>query len=131
MSHDVRFKNSFTCVISGPNDSGKSSFCIELLHNLELLCTVPICDGDIVVLRREERCPPRNSWPLPTLEKGKFDDGVPENLRNAGSRPCIIILDDLLNEVYSKKVCHLFTKGNHRNISVILLSQILFTRGVL
>jgi len=38
-----------------------------------------------------------------------------------------VILDDLLNDVYSKQVCDLFTKGSyHRNISVILITQKLF-----
>jgi len=38
--------------------------------------------------------------------------------------------DDLLNEVYSKDVCDLFTKGSHhRNISVILITQNLFHQG--
>jgi len=40
------------------------------------------------------------------------------------------ILDDLLNDVYSKEVCNLFTKGSrHRNISVILINQNLFHQG--
>ena len=38
-----------------------------------------------------------------------------------------MILDDLLNDVFSKQVCDLFTKGSHhRNISVILITQNLF-----
>ena len=41
-----------------------------------------------------------------------------------------MILDVLLNDVYSKQVCDLFTKGSHqRNISVILLTQNLFHQG--
>jgi len=37
------------------------------------------------------------------------------------------IPDDLLNEVYSKDLCDLLTKGSHhRNISVILITQNLF-----
>ena len=52
---------------------------------------------------------------------------MPDNLTNPGCKPCLIILEDLLNGVFSKEVCHLFTKGNHhRNISVILITQNLF-----
>jgi hypothetical protein len=41
-----------------------------------------------------------------------------------------VILDDLLNDVYSQQVCNLFTKGSHhRNISVILITQNLFHQG--
>jgi hypothetical protein len=39
----------------------------------------------------------------------------------------VIALENLLNEVYSKDLCQLFTKGSHhRNISVILIKQNLF-----
>jgi len=59
-----------------------------------------------------------------------FHEAVPQNFGNEHSKPCLIILDDLLNEVYSKDVCDLFTKGSHhRNISVILITQNLFHQG--
>jgi len=52
---------------------------------------------------------------------------VPENFENKNGKPCLIILDDLLDVAYSKDVCDLFTKGSHhRNISVILITQNLF-----
>jgi hypothetical protein len=52
---------------------------------------------------------------------------VPEDFKNEGGRPALIILDDLLTEVYSKEVCTLFTKDcQHRNISVLLITQNLF-----
>jgi len=39
----------------------------------------------------------------------------------------VFILDDLLNEVYSRAVWDLFTKGSHhRNFSVILITQNFF-----
>ena len=41
--------------------------------------------------------------------------------------PSLVILDDLLNDVYSKQVCELFTRGSHyRIISVILVTQNVF-----
>jgi len=59
-----------------------------------------------------------------------FHEVVPQNFGNDRGKPCLIILDDVLNEVYSKDVCDLFTKGNHhRNISVILITQNLFHQG--
>jgi hypothetical protein len=44
----------------------------------------------------------------------QLHEGVPENLRNAQGRARLIILGDLLNEVYSKDVCDLFSKGSHQ-----------------
>ena len=52
-------------------------------------------------------------------------DGVPENFENAQGKPCLIL--DLLNEVYSRAVCDLITKGSyHRSLSVILITQNVF-----
>jgi hypothetical protein len=43
---------------------------------------------------------------------------VPENIENKEGKAALIILDDLLTEVYSEKVRLLFTRGcHHRNIS--------------
>ena len=123
MSEDLRFKHPFTCIISGPSGSGKSSFCIKLLQNLESLSTETRFDGGILWCYGESNA-------VPSVDVGRriqFHEGVPENFTNTGSKPCLIILDDLLNEVYSKEVCQLFTKGSHhRNISVILITQNLF-----
>jgi hypothetical protein len=54
-------------------------------------------------------------------------EGLPENFENSRGLQCLFILDDLLNEVYSRAVCDLFTKGSHhRNLSVILITQNFF-----
>ena len=67
---------------------------------------------------------------LASLHKDvSFHEGVPQNFGNDHGKLCLLIPDDLLNEVYSKDVCDLFTKGNHRNISVILITQNLFHQG--
>jgi len=53
--------------------------------------------------------------------------GLPENFENAQGLPCLFILDDLLNEVFSRAVCDMFTKGSHqRNLSVILITPNVF-----
>jgi len=71
---------------------------------------------------------PEKSWPL--HKNVSFHEGVPQNFGNDHGRHCLIILDDLLNEVYSKDVCDLFTKGSHhKNISFILITQNLFHQG--
>ena len=59
-----------------------------------------------------------------------YQEGLPEKSGNTLGEPSLIIMDDLLNQVYSREVCDLFTKGSHhRNISVLLLTQNLFHRG--
>jgi len=55
---------------------------------------------------------------------------VPEDFGIANGEPSLVILDDLLTDVYSKQVCALFTRGSHhRNLSVILITQNLFHQG--
>ena len=45
-------------------------------------------------------------------------------------KPSLVILDDLLNDVYFKQVCDLFTRGSHhRNISFDFITQNLFHQG--
>jgi hypothetical protein len=52
---------------------------------------------------------------------------LPENFENAQGQACLFILDDLLNEMYSRTVYDLFTKGtHHRILSVILITQTFF-----
>jgi len=47
MASDIRFKHPFTCIIGGPTGSGKSSFCIRFLQNLDTLCTEPDFPGEL------------------------------------------------------------------------------------
>jgi hypothetical protein len=58
MSHDLRFKHPFSCIIAGPSASGKSSFCIQLLQNLKSLCTKPSFDGGILWCYGEDNTVP-------------------------------------------------------------------------
>jgi hypothetical protein len=128
----LRFKHSFTCIIAGPSSSGKSSFCITLLQNLDMLCTEKEFKGWIIWCYSEKTAVPHKQ--LSALNKNvQYYKGVPGNnnkFANAKGEPCLIILDDLLTEVFSEDVCVLFTRGSpHRHISVILITQNLFHQG--
>jgi len=60
----------------------------------------------------------------------RIHEGVPEDFGSANSESSLVILDDLLTDVYSKQLCELFTRGSHHhNISVILIAQNLFHQG--
>jgi len=114
--------------VSGPTGTDKSSFTLRLLQHLDSLCTEPNFTGGIKSCYSEKPAVPRRE--LASLHKDSFHEGVHQNFGNNHGKPCLIILDDLLNEVYSKDVCDLFTKGSHhRNISLILITQNLFHQG--
>lgn len=129
MANDVRFKHPFTCIIGGPTGSGKSTFCINFLQNLDTLCTERDFPGGIVWCYSEQSAVPRQQ--LTDLGRNvRVHEGVPENFENAKNEPCLFILDDLLNEVFSRAVCDLFTRGSHhRNLSVILITQNFFHKA--
>jgi hypothetical protein len=126
MASDIRFKHPFTCIIGGPTGSGKSTFCIRFLQNLDTLCTEPDFPGGIVWCYSEQSAVPQQQ--LAALKKNvQVREGLPETFENTRGLPALYILDDLLNEVFSRAVCDLFTKGSHhRNLSVILITQNFF-----
>jgi len=122
------FKHPFGCLLSGPSGPGKTSFCIRFLQNLKTIFTVADFSGGIVCCYSEI-----SSFPYRNFARTKhfhFQEGVPADFNNSGEKPCLIILDYLLNTAYSKDVCDLFSKGRfHRNISVILITHYLFHQG--
>ena len=125
MTEDLKFKAPFTCIISEPSGSGKSSFCIRFLQNHETLCTERHFAGGIIW------CYSERAAVLSLGKNVRFHEAIPEKVGDAQQqRPCLMILDDLLNVVYSQQMCDLFTKGrHHRNINVILIKQNLFHQG--
>jgi hypothetical protein len=129
MIGDLKFKHPFTCIISGPTGSGKSTFSIQFLKHIDLLCTEPNFDGGIIWCYSEKTAVPTKQ--LSELKKNiQFQEGLSDNFGNPNGKPSLIILDDLLNQVYSKDVCDLFTKGSHhRNISLLLVLQKLIPSG--
>jgi len=97
----------------------------RVLQNLDALCTEREFGGGIIWCYSEKTAVPKSKQ-LPS--NTTYQEGVPEIFGDC--KPRLVILDDLLNDVYSKQVCDLFTRGcHHRNISVILVTQNLFHQG--
>jgi len=58
MADDIRFKNPFTCIVSGPSGSDKSSFTLRLVH-LDSVCMEPKFSGGIIWCYSEKSAVPR------------------------------------------------------------------------
>ena len=71
-----------------------------LLANLKTLCTVADFSGGIVWCYSEISA---NTYrQLAGTKRVRFHEGVPADFNNSGDKPCLIILEDLLNTAYLK-----------------------------
>ena len=127
---DTRFQHPFSCVISGPSNSGKTYFVKELITHIDRFVSKPI--ENIVYIF--------DCWQplydeLLKLRQIKFVNGIPDALDDDELLPVsknnLLIIDDVMkdasNNVQIEKV---FTQYvHHRNLSAIYLVQNLFFQG--
>jgi len=82
MVSDIRFKHPFTCIIGGPTESGKSTFCIRFLQNLDTLCTETDFPGGMIWCYSEQSAVLQRH--LASLSKNEqVREGPTENFENA------------------------------------------------
>lgn len=116
----------FTCVIAGPSKSGKTNLLTEIISKNERLIRPRI--GRIVYCF--------SVW-QPEFEKlekkhgVEFHQGMCDVSVLRSDENNLIIYDDLMDEcAVDKSILDLFTKGSHHmNISVIVLTQNVFSKG--
>ena len=53
----LKFMNPFSCIVSGPSKSDKTSFSISFLQKLDSLYTESECDGGIIWFRKVRSYP--------------------------------------------------------------------------
>jgi len=78
MADDLKFKHPFTCIVSGPTGSGKSSFTLRLLQYLDSLCTEQNFSGGIIWCYSEKSAVPRRE--LASLHEDVFTRVYPRIL---------------------------------------------------
>jgi GTPase SAR1 family protein len=81
MCDDLKFKHPFTCIISGPTGSGKTSFCIKFLRHLDSLSTEANFNGGITWCFGEKTAVPsqQQQQQLASLKTEiKYHEVVPE-----------------------------------------------------
>lgn len=119
-----QFQHPFSMIVSGPSGCGKTTFLSKLLDNISWMIKPSI--AKIIWCYSEN-----NSIPKTDFKEIQYAQGIPDFIDNVKNEPLLIILDDLMNNSDNSKISELFIKGSHhRNISVILVTQNIFHKGV-
>lgn len=110
-------------MVSGPSGCGKTTFINQLLENISWMIYPKI---EKIIWCYSEN----NAIPNLNFDDIKYVQGIPEVIDNVTNKRILVILDDLM-DADSSKISELFTKGSHhRNISVVLITQNIFHKGV-
>lgn len=119
----MKFKHPFTCLVSGPTQSGKTWFTVKFLTNLgEMVKPLP---SRIIWCHGQDQ----HGLKLPDNVEVTDDLSIIDTI--AGAEPTLLVLDDLMQEAAEdRRISNLFTKGSHhKDLSVIMLVQNIFHQG--
>lgn len=122
----MEFSHPFTCLVSGPTKSGKTTWTIKFLENANLLINPP---PQQIIYCYNEWQPNYNR--LQNLSNIQLVEGLPNliELKQTAHIPKLLVLDDFMESFGSAKdkLSTLFTRGAHHwNTSCIHLVQNLF-----
>jgi len=130
-------QHPFTCILSGPTQSGKTEWVLKLLENRKIMIEPPVekilyCYGEQQekLERLSEKMNKGSNSNIFSLHEGLPTREMLDRL-SADDAGKLLILDDLMEDVQQNElVAELFTRGSHhRNLSVLLITQNLFVKG--
>ena len=115
INFEADFSHPFTCIISGPSSSGKTTFIKKLI---DISDTRIVPSPSVIVYVYTE-------WQsvFDEMKGVEFRKSIPSlnDLDNA-----LLIIENFMNEI-DMGIANFFTRGSHhRNVSVILVTQNLF-----
>lgn len=129
-----KFKHPFTCLISGPTESGKTFLIRNILKNYKFLFynLLPKNVSILRVLWCYGQWQNLYSIPISDNIIIQYTDSIVNDGIIKQFSPNIIIVDDLLNEFdKTKHLENIFIKkSHHMNISVIFVVQNLFAKSI-
>ena len=117
---DSRLAHPFTCIVSGPTGSGKSVFTLKLIEYVREIISppperIPFCYGEYQKI-------------FDNYPGADFHDELPDVSSFDGKKRTLLMMDDLMTST-DDRVVDIFTKiSHHRNLSVVYLTQNLFTK---
>ena len=128
-SMTLTFQHSFSMMVTGPSQSGKTEWTRKLLL---LLLIQPPPERILWCFGQWQPLYENLQKKIPCIE---FVHGIPDYLHSSQfispDKRNLIILDDLMTEAKcDQRIADLFTKGSHhRNISIVYLTQNVFPQG--
>lgn len=127
MAHDLRLKKNCKLFISGPSNSGKTTFIQSLLKNAENFLSQPTSKTIYYYTQWQEKFDEMAGDGVVDIFI-EDNENIIEELKNLSSDgPIFVVFDDMINTKNMAQIANLYsTVGRHSNISMAFLTQKLF-----
>jgi predicted kinase len=131
--YDVSFKNPSSFILAGASQSGKTTFTLNILRNIDVMFEKPSCKENIIYFYNQwqdgfESFKNENivkEW----IEKLPSTDDIIEKTLAHKESGSVIIIDDFAQQL-NRDTIDIFTKlCHHTNSVIILLTQNLFSKN--
>lgn len=127
----LKLRHPFNCFVAGSSGSGKTVLIRNILKNWnDAFHNLPT-NSQLEVTWIYGQQQPLYKIPIKNNVNVKYTNKFPTYSQLEVSRPHIIVIDDLMNELANNEtLASLFTKGSHHlNISVFFIVQNMFAQG--